>query len=246
MAHIPALVPKTAIDEAAAHVWALLARKHGILRERPETWKTESPSKLQELSRSGAFDGLGDPGLRAVLGEVFEARGWTAPANWGQALVTFRAGHAAWNVPSIAWHLDFSDPDVLRPWPRCVRVFILLEPLAPGGGGTVYLSGSHKIVMQLTAEARTADDRRCAPLKEALKRESPWIMDLCSPGVEAGRVERFMDRGETVRGVHLRVAEVAGEAGDVFVMHPAVLHAAARNARPTPRMMAAVTINETG
>lgn len=244
MAHIPGLVPRAAADEAADHLWALLERKHGIRRGRPETWKIEAPTRLQELGRSGAFDGLDGPGLRAVLDELFQERGWAQPKTWGQAFATFRASPSPWNVPSVAWHLDFADPDDLRPWPRSVRVFVLLAPLQPGGGGTVYVAGSHKIVMQLLAEARTADDRRCAPLKEALKRQHPWVMDLCSPGNEAGRIERFMEEGESVRGVHLRVAEITGEAGDVFLMHPAVLHAAARNARPAPRMMVGVTIME--
>ena len=55
------------------------------------------------------------------------------------------------------------------------------------------------------------------------------------PGDE--RVERFMGRAEVVDGVPLQVVETIGEAGDVYLLHPLVLHVAAPNNAAEPRFM---------
>lgn len=46
-----------------------------------------------------------------------------------------------------------------------------------------------------------------------------------------------MTEGVVIRGVPVRVEELTGEAGDVIVMHPRLLHAVAPNTLDTPRMM---------
>ena len=242
MAHIPGLIPSAVVDAMADRLWETLARQHRIDRRRAQTWTVPRPTRLQELKRSGAFDVMDCEGLRALLDEVFAERGWVAPRHWGQALVTFPADDAPWNVPSVAWHIDLTTNEVLPPWPPYVRIFVLLAPLEPGGGGTLYLAGSHRLVMRLMAQASGPEKIRCAALKTALTRRYPWIAALCSPGQEAGRVERFMRNGGEADGVPLRVCETVGGAGDVFVMHPAMLHAASPSARPEPRLVVAETI----
>ena len=241
MAHIPALIPKTVTDAMADRLWETLARQHRIDRRRPQTWTVARPTKLQDLKRSGAFDVMDCPELRAVLDDVFDGRGWITPKHWGQALVTFREDQTPWTVPSVAWHVDLIDQAVLTPWPHYVRLFVLLAPVEPGGGGTVYLAGSHRLVMRLMAQASTPDEIRCNPLREALKRQDPWITELCT-GRGEGRIERFMQLGAEIGGLPLRVAETVGGAGDLFIMHPAMLHAAAPTARPEPRLVVAETI----
>jgi hypothetical protein len=155
--------------------------------------------------------------------------------------VTFREDLEPWTVPSTAWHVDMIDQAVLAPWPHYVRLFLLLAPVEPGGGGTVYLSGSHRLVMRLMAQAAEPGENRCKPLRERLKRQAPWIAELCT-GQGADRVERFIHAGAVIDGVPLRVAETVGGAGDLFIMHPAMLHAAAPCASPKPRLVVAETI----
>ena len=242
MAHFPGLVPSAVTRAMSDRLWETLARRHRIDRRRPQTWTVPRPTRLQDLKRTGAFDVMDCEGLRALLDKLFAERGWIAPRHWGQALVTFREDGAPWNVPSVAWHIDLIANEVLPPWPPYVRIFLLLAPLEPGGGGTVYLAGSHRLVMKLVAEASGPEQMRCATLKQTLVRRYRWIAALCSPGQEAGRIERFMQIGAEADGVPLRVCETVGGAGDVFVMHPATLHAAAPDARPEPRLMVAETI----
>jgi ectoine hydroxylase-related dioxygenase (phytanoyl-CoA dioxygenase family) len=51
------------------------------------------------------------------------------------------------------------------------------------------------------------------------------------------RARRLLSSGGRVDGVDLRIGELAGNAGDVFVMHPRLLHAAAPNALDGPRLV---------
>ncbi len=47
-------------------------------------------------------------------------------------------------------------------------------------------------------------------------------------------------------GIPVRVVELTGSAGDVYVTHPWVLHSIAPNANHTPRMMRSRVIWKTG
>ncbi|MGH6908717.1 MAG: hypothetical protein ACREE0_17370 [Phenylobacterium sp.] len=239
--HLPGVIPRPAAEAMADRLWDSLAAQHGILRHRPETWTKERPAQFRDLRHSGAFAAMASPDLQAVLDGLFGQGGWTSPAHWGQPLVTFPTA-AAWRVPDAAWHLDIPPDQVLEPWPDYIRIFSFLAPLEPGGGGTVYVSGSHRVVMQMMAQAPRADRIRSASIAGALRLESPWIAGLCSPDEDPGRTARFMQEGASVRGVPLRVAEMTGEPGDIVLMHPGTLHSLSPNARRTPRLMLAESV----
>lgn len=238
--HAPGLVPRPAVEAMAERLWRELQRRWGISRDQPQTWTVERPTHLQGLKRSGAFAEMASPGVRALMDEVFASRGWTGPAHWGQAFLAFPIREAAWTVPHSAWHIDLAYPGDLTPWPGAIRLFVLLDRLEPGGGGTVYVAGSHRLAMQVAAAA--AAPLRTIELKQAVKRRDPWLEALCSPGGGTGRIARFMHEGAAVDGIDLRVEEITGEAGDVFLMHTGVLHAAAANCRSAPRLMLAETV----
>jgi ectoine hydroxylase-related dioxygenase (phytanoyl-CoA dioxygenase family) len=239
---LPGLVPRPDAEAMADRLWDTLARQHGHLRNRPDTWTKQHPAQFQELRRSGAFAAMGSERVRGLLDDLFGDDGWTPPAHWGGPLVTFPTGEGPWRVPAATWHLDIHPGQVLEPWPDYVRLFAILAPLEPGGGGTVYVAGSHRLSMQMMAETPSRGQIRSAGITEALTGESPWIAALRTPGDEARRNARFMDEGARARGIDLRVGEMTGQPGDVVLMHPATLHAPARNARATPRLMLAETV----
>jgi hypothetical protein len=64
---------------------------------------------------------------------------------------------------------------------------------------------------------------------------------VAARAVESGdggdRIRRYMNDGTVVDGVPLRVVELAGEPGDVILMHSDCFHAAAPNRLTEPRMM---------
>ena len=64
-----------------------------------------------------------------------------------------------------------------------------------------------------------------------------YIRDLHAAGHPAGRIARFMDRTEAADGIPLRVVENTGAAGDVILLHPLVMHVAARNTGTAPRFL---------
>ena len=70
-----------------------------------------------------------------------------------------------------------------------------------------------------------------------LLQKQPYVRDLLSPGDNGERIERFMSRVEDVDGIPLQVVEATGDAGDVILVHPLVMHAAAPNTATEPRFM---------
>ncbi len=158
-------------------------------------------------------------------------------------LITFPTG-ARWEVPHRTWHHDMSPSNCVGRLPT-VRVFTFLEPVAPRGGGTCYVTGTHRLGIE--AASRTPGVRtHTQDTLNVLKREHPWFKALCKEGV-GDRVQRFMVDGDIVNGVGVKVREMTGEPGDIVLIHPALLHAAhAENERPNPRMMLMAFLGESG
>jgi hypothetical protein len=115
-------------------------------------------------------------------------------------------------------------------------VLAFLDRVAPRGGGTLAIAGSHRLVARLVAQDRAGDGRSPA-VRAALRRMDPFFDALGSREDEAERTLRLMESGATVDGVAVRVVELTGEAGDAVLMHPWQLHAPAPNAGTSPRLM---------
>ena len=215
----------------AEAIWSDLARRFAIDLRRAETWTVQRPGQFQALVRSGAFGSLGSAELCKLADEFFGAGGWKVPRWWGQPLVTFPSG-GAWDVPHATWHLDLPASDSLEDLPA-IRVFAFLEPVAPEGGGTPFVAGSHRVVMDRARQARRGQALRSADMRDLLKAEEPWLAALCSAGGR-DRVARFMQTWGTMRGTPVRVEEMTGEPGDIIIMHPATFHTVAPNGLDRP------------
>ena len=236
---LPGFLPAADVQAMADRLWTDLGRRFGIDRRRRETWTVERPGQYQALQRSGAFRALGSPRL-AALADAFLGEGrWVRSGYWGQPLVTFPTGN--WDVPHASWHLDFpapTSPDDLS----IIGIFTFLEPARPGGGGTVYVSGSHRVIADYARHAADVEQLRSLDVRALLKQEEPWFADLFTPS-DGDRVRRFMVEGGHARGMAVRVEEMTGDPGDMILVHPQVLHAAAANALDTPRMMLTQTLS---
>jgi ectoine hydroxylase-related dioxygenase (phytanoyl-CoA dioxygenase family) len=159
-------------------------------------------------------------------------------------LVSFPDSKEPWDVPHQAWHLDYP---VLRgtPSPAGIRIFICLAKLEPGGGGTAFIASSPRLVRDV-AVRRGFHKTSSADARKALIRTYPWMKALCSSEGKIDRIEAFMNKSESVDGVDLRVVEMTGEAGDVFLTDPLMLHAPAHNCRTTPRMVLSAAVWRAG
>jgi ectoine hydroxylase-related dioxygenase (phytanoyl-CoA dioxygenase family) len=191
--------------------------------------RTARPSKLS--SRTGEFDAMASPAVRAVFDALLGE--WEEPDHWGLPLVSFHTGEAAWDVPRNHWHIDLGAP---RDGPtRLARLFAFLAPSRPGGGGTGYVAGSHRLIEALFEE--TGHALPSAQARQRLEARSPWFAALSSRQDRGERIHRFMTEGSELDGVPVRVCEMLGEPGDIIVMHPLMLHAPMPNVLGTPRMM---------
>jgi ectoine hydroxylase-related dioxygenase (phytanoyl-CoA dioxygenase family) len=138
-------------------------------------------------------------------------------------------------VPSRGWHIDANYRSALSPADG-IRIHALFGDVARRAGGTLIVSGSHRLVHEHfignppPAHARGADYRR-------LLQRHPYIRDLHTEGDADARAARFMDRAEEHDGIPLQVVENAGSAGDVLLLHPLLLHVAAANNGDAPRFL---------
>ena len=133
----------------------------------------------------------------------------------------------AWAVPDGMWHVDLPRlPN--RGVPPGVQLFACLDSVAPKGGGTVVVAGSHRLL---------DDDPWIGPSMKHAKRlrKLPYFRELMSEDVT--NRDRFMNESCHVGAVELQVIELHGEPGDVFLVNMRVLHTIAPNASRVPRIM---------
>lgn len=130
-----------------------------------------------------------------------------------------------WDVPHMAWHLDAPRlPDWGIPG---VQIFTFLDSVAPTGGGTLVVAGSHRLLNE-------SERIRSKDVKRRLK-DVPYFRDLMSS--DTPNRQRFMQQVGHCGDVELRVVELHGEPGDVYFVDLRMLHAAAPNATSIPRVM---------
>jgi hypothetical protein len=230
-------LPQAFGPEAAAAmrdaVWDALGAV-GIYRDRPSTWTVERPVQLQHLKDDPAFQAVGSEALFSSIDAMLEGRTYKAPSNWGTCFIAFPS-KAEWRIPASGWHIDANYMSPL--WPTGgVKTHALFSDIAPRGGGTQIVSGSHRLVHKWFEEHPPPSGVRGAGLRKLLQ-VHPFIRDLHSEGDPDARIARFMEQTEEVDGVPLRVVENIGHAGDVILLHPLVLHVAAPNNSTAPRFL---------
>jgi hypothetical protein len=115
------------------------------------------------------------------------------------------------------------------------RLFLLLSRSVPGGGGTGYVAGSHRVLADLAR--RTGRTLRSGDARKLLVAHEPWFEALFTRRDGEDRIARFMQaEGQAAVGA-VRVGEMTGEPGDIYVMDPLILHGTMPNAAATPRLM---------
>ena len=153
-------------------------------------------------------------------GRPFDARLYPRP----QMLFTV-PNIDAWVLPN-GWHTDA--PRIASGRSPGVQLFTLLEPVGARGGATAVVAGSHRLLgngRSLTAK-RMRHELGREPFFRQLWRKTPvaWPHDE----LPAGAVDNWP----------LRVVEMTGAPGDVWLMDLRLFHAASANAAATPRLMA--------
>ena len=152
----------------------------------------------QSMRYPGLKEKLMSAPLVSAMRELAGAR--LVPEPEAQLLLSL-PGQGAWTLAGLNWHRDIGHGK-LGHLPG-VQAFVLIADVAPGGGATLALAGSHRIT-------------RYRSLR---------------PG---GGREMHVDESK------LPVVEMAGRAGDVYLMDLRLLHTPSLNATKDVRMMATI------
>ena len=241
---LPGAIARRDAVEMCNSVWSALQKRHHVRSDAPDTWQALRITGMHDLPKSANFAQIGSPAVCEALDDLVGHGNWERPERWGSLLVTFPESRDPWDVPHQAWHLDFPAKRSNRGL-FVVRLFTCLAKLAPGGSGTLFVAGSHRL-MEGLCDSEGVEKLKSADAREALIRRCSWVKDLCSRNGAAGRIERFMERNEVSNDVELRVVEMTGEPGDVWLTHPMLLHAPARNCASAPRLVLSSIVYRSG
>ena len=235
---LPAAFAREDAADMEAAVWAFLERKFGAHRDRPETWNFGLASGLQSLKRRAVFQAIGGAATVGALDDLLGPGRWIPPRDWGQFLITFPTGNGEWTVPSRVWHTDFgylpSGDELFG-----LLMFSFLSDVPAQAGGTLIVEGSHRLVTRVLGGRPSLKKIRMKQARKALLASDPWLRALSSKddGAAGDRVERFVRQQHVIGDIPVRVAELTGQAGDVIVGHPWLLHAGSPCCTPQPRIM---------
>ncbi len=221
------LALRGAVDPSAAaelreRVLAFIAERKLVARA-SEWGPMILPSATAPLVKTLGFEETWGARARGAIDDLLGPGRWRVPESAGQLLfVIHPSPGATWHLPHGTWHLDYMAPGSARGIPG-VQVFLLLDRVESRAGALRRRNGP-------------AWPGRSADVRKQLRREVPWLRELWSPSPDADRPARFMERATVFDGVSLRVVEATGEAGDVIVMHPWMLHAVSPNCGARPRI----------
>lgn len=147
------------------------------------------------------------------------------PMDRHPALLFTLPNATTWRLPHKNWHLDM--PRLAEGSIPGVQIFAFLETVETGGGGTLAVTGSHRL---LNEGVRISS----GDLRKRLMSE-PYFAELMSNQSD-DRLHLMRQCGH-VGDVPLQVVEMTGEPGDVYFMDLRVLHTIAPNALQIPRIM---------
>ena len=218
-------------------VLAFLAERK-LVPESPPPGFTLTPSVAASVVNAHGFEETwGAPVLDAV-DDLLGAGAWHVPKHAGQLLaMTWPQSGVTWQIPHKSWHLDYRAPGTLRTAPG-VQLFLCLDAVEPRAGGTLVAAGTPRLIDAIRRRRGPSWLGRSADARAELRAEAPWFRELCALRSGEDRIARFMSQAGQHAGVSLRVEELTGVPGDVYAMHPWMVHAAAlSNCGARPRMV---------
>jgi hypothetical protein len=129
-----------------------------------------------------------------------------------------------WTIRNLNWHLDLEVPK--KNEIPGVQAFILIDDVKPKGGATLALAGSHKLHYVEAAKNGNAHT--------VLRQDKVFGKLFNSDKIS----EEDLLKPHRVSGIEVSILEMAGQAGDVFLMDLRVLHSPSLNVSKNFRMMA--------
>jgi hypothetical protein len=182
--------------DAAAMEGAVWRHVHrtGVEMDIPETWIPGLvPGMSPELKRKATFQLGWSPAVTEAVTDLLGAD-WDLPGHCGSVMVTFPDAPQVWPVPDRVWHSDYALGHDAEPL-FGIKTFGFIASVAPTGGGTCVISGSHRVIAAFLAtlprEVRR-DPKRNAVALGRFMRAHPWFGGLVRDDGTADRNERLM------------------------------------------------------
>jgi hypothetical protein len=235
--HLPgALTP----DEALAirrTIWNFIEARTSIKEHDPSTWPDSLPpglsfKSLQDRAVFAPF--VENDRLTEALGAIFGSNGWEPPKRRGRILLTCPTT-SAWAMPA-GWHMDGDFGVPAFPVPA-VQLWALLDEVAPCGGGTLLLAGSHRLVDRFSADLSPDSRGGNGVTWGKFMRQDPWLNELRRGGGPDRPRRELLNDPHDVDGVQVQAIEVTGAPGDMFVSHVEVFHSTSPNNQKRMRQM---------
>jgi hypothetical protein len=224
-------------DDAAAmrdEVWTELERT-GIRRDDPSTWKPEPPTHLQHLKKAPAFKAIGTDRTLGAIDDVMGAGNWQHPRDWGAFFILFPTGEP-WTIARRGWHIDAPYDDPLVP-PAGLKIHSLFGDIGPRAGGMQVILRSHHMMAAVLGANPALSSERAVKIRTWLMQSDPWLRALGERSDPAARIAMFHEQDHEVFGVPVRVDELTGDAGDLVLIHPLLLHNRPVHPGQTPRFL---------
>ena len=241
---LPDAVPAEVISSMRAGTWEALGAR-GIAERDPSTWaRSDGQTWIAVKPTCSGLDAVGpddSPAVRLLLDELLGPTR-SSGRGWGKTLVALPERDSVWSVPRTAWHFDhlYRSPGVVT----AVNLFLLIDDVAPRGGGTAVVRNSPQLLDRLLSSG--AQYSRVSEQNRSFIASTEWTRGLtASPSARtAERTARYTTE-TIVEGIPMRVDELCGSAGDVFFCHPALLHTISMNVSLRPRLMRVQRIHTT-
>jgi hypothetical protein len=157
--------------------------------------------QLQKVFSCSPFDKIMNDRLRSALDVLVGPGNWREPPGygWWSLLLPGSVGPGGWHVDGGQFRTSGS----LTDHSHALVTLFLFSDAGPGDGGTVMLPGSHLTVARTIANARKSD--------------------LSWSDIAEQLPSRLLNPEES------QIAHLIGEAGDVVLMHPFMIHGFGQN-----------------
>jgi len=172
----------------------------GVRRDSPSTW-TKRVVHLAKVFHDEPFASAWSNRLYGALDDVLGEGRYDAPVGLGWWPVSFpNFDTPPWSAPTEGWHIDgIQFHHRINSADQGLLPLFMLSDISPGGGGTAVSAGSHVITARILAAAEPEG----LDDEELTKRVLEYPIQ--------------------------NVRELTGNAGDVALVHPFLLHARSPN-----------------
>ena len=139
-----------------AGTWEALGAR-GIAERDPSTWaRSDCQTWIAVKPTCSGLDAVGpddSPAVRLLLDELLGPTR-SSGRDWGKTLVALPERDSVWSVPGTAWHFDhlYRSPGVVT----AVNLFLLIDDVAPRGGGTAVVRNSPQLWTDCSAAGHSS------------------------------------------------------------------------------------------